>query len=156
MKKIYYEKIGRRYVPVAEYDSDFRWCFTRGDHLVSVYPGGTSYRFNINPAYAPLIAASRIAEDAMLTTLREASKPQPNRSIPLTEEQRSAWNNLVETFGDDWATIKISSASDIVQAGIEVLQREADVLLSNPAVRKAYDHFILMAELTKEHDNVDD
>ena len=156
MKKIYYEKIGRRYVPVAEYDSDYLDSFPRGDHLVSVYPGGTSYRFNINPAYAPLIAASRIAEDAMLTTLREASKPQPNRSTPLTEEQRLAWNNLVETFGDDWATIKISSASDIVQAGIEVLQREADVLLSYSAVRKAYDHFMLMVELTKEHNNVDD
>ena len=156
MKKIYYEKIGRRYVPVAEYDSDYLHSFPRGDHLVSVYPGGTSYRFNINPAYAPLIAASRVAEDAMLTTLREASKPQPNRSIPLTEEQRSAWNNLVATFGDDWATIKISSASDIVQAGIEVLQREADVLLSYSAVRKAYDHFMLMVELTKEHNNVDD
>ena len=156
MKKIYYEKIGRRYVPVAEYDSDYLDSFPRGDHLVSVYPGGSSRRFNINPAYAPLIAASRVAEDAMLTALREASKPQPNRSTPLTEEQRLAWNNLVETFGDDWATIKISSASDIVQAGIEVLQREADVLLSYSAVRKAYDHFMLMVELTKEHNNVDD
>ena len=47
MKKIYYEKKGRRYVPVAEYDNDFMDSLTKGTHLVMSYPGGTSRRFNI-------------------------------------------------------------------------------------------------------------
>ena len=59
MKKIYYEKRGRRYVPIAEYDSTYLDSFTKGAHLVMCYPGGTSRRFNINPAYAPMIAAGR-------------------------------------------------------------------------------------------------
>jgi hypothetical protein len=55
MKKIYYEKRGRRYVPVAEYDNDLLDSFPKGNHLVMSYPGGTSRRFNIDPAYAAMI-----------------------------------------------------------------------------------------------------
>jgi hypothetical protein len=32
------------------------------------------------------------------------------------------------------------------------MMKEADILLSNPAVRKAYEHFMLVCELTKEKD----
>ena len=34
MKKIYYEKVGRRYKPVAEYDPDYLDSFPKGSHLV--------------------------------------------------------------------------------------------------------------------------
>lgn len=54
MKKIYYEKQGRRYVPVYEYDSEFLDSFPKGNHLVMVYPGGSSRRYNIDPNYAAL------------------------------------------------------------------------------------------------------
>ena len=40
MKKIYYEKRGRRYVPVAENDYDMFDAFPKGSHLVMCYPGG--------------------------------------------------------------------------------------------------------------------
>ena len=40
VKKVYYEKIGRRYRPVAEYDSDLLDSFPKGSHLICVYPGG--------------------------------------------------------------------------------------------------------------------
>ena len=56
MKRIYYEKIGRRYRPVAEYDSDFLDSFSRGAHLVLCYPGGSSRRFNVEPNHAAMIA----------------------------------------------------------------------------------------------------
>ena len=38
MKKIYYEKIGRRYVPVSEYDSEYLDSFSKGTHIVMCYP----------------------------------------------------------------------------------------------------------------------
>ena len=50
-KKIYYEKLGRRYVPVAEYDNDLLDSFTKGTHLVMSYPGGQSRCFNIDPNF---------------------------------------------------------------------------------------------------------
>ncbi len=70
MKKIYYEKVGRRYVPVSEYDSEFLDAFPKGNHLVMCYPGGTSRRFRIDPALAPMIAAGRYAEDAICRAIQ--------------------------------------------------------------------------------------
>ena len=62
MKKIYYEKVGRRYVPVYEYDNDFLDAWPRGTHLVTCHPGGQSRRYNIDPNHAALIAAGIVAE----------------------------------------------------------------------------------------------
>ena len=65
-KKIYYEKVGRKYVPVAEYDSDYLDSFPKGNHLVMCYPGGKTRKFNIDPNYAALITASRVARSTIL------------------------------------------------------------------------------------------
>jgi hypothetical protein len=148
MKKIYYEKVGRKYVPVAEYDSDYLDSFPKGSHLVICYPGGQSRRFNIDPAYAALIAAARVAEDAMIQAMTKASELKPKHT-PITEGQRKAWKKLAKEFGDELATLNGASSYDIAQAGIKALQEEADKLLANPAVKKAYEHFLLVAELTK-------
>ena len=148
-KKIYYEKVGRKYVPISEYNSDFIDSFTKGTHLVEVYPGGTSRRFNIDPDYAGLIAASRVAEDAMCKALNKASELRPART-PITPAQQRAWKKLAKEFGDELCTLNGASIHDIAEAGIKALQKEADVLYSNTAVKKAYDHFILLCELTKE------
>jgi hypothetical protein len=150
MKKIFYEKKGRRYVPVAEYDNDFLDSFPKGNHLVMSYPGGTSRRFNIDPNYAAMIAAGRVAEDAICDALRRASEMKPQRT-PITEGQRKAWKKLAKEFGDDLATLSLGCARDIADAGIKAQMAEAEKLLTNPSVRKAYERFMLIAELTKEH-----
>jgi hypothetical protein len=151
-KKIYYEKKGRRYVPVAEYDSDFMDSYTKGTHLVMCYPGGTSRRFNVNPDYAGLIAASRVAEDAISKAVVKASEMRPHNR-PITEKQKKAWEALAKAFGEDRYYVEIPSAREIAEAGVKALQEEAKMLYSNEAVRKAYEHFILMCELTKETQN---
>jgi len=153
-KKTYYSKeVSRngkvKYIPVAEYDSDFIDSFHKGNHLVMSYPGGTSRRFNIDPAYAPMIAAGRVAEDAMTRAIQEASELRPQKA-PITEGQRKAWKKLAKEFGDDLATLQINCARDIAEAGLKALQDEAMMLYSNTAVKKAYDHFILICQLTKE------
>lgn len=149
MKKIYYEKVGRKYVPISEYDSDYLDSFSKGTHLVMCYPGGQSRRFNINPDYAALIAAGRVAEEAMIQAMRKASEMKPKQT-PITEGQRKAWKKLAKEFGDELATLNGASSHDIAEAGLKALQEEADKVLTNPAVRKAYEHFLLVAELTKD------
>ena len=149
MKKIYYEKVGRKYVPVAEYDNDFLDSFTKGNHLVMCYPGGQSRRYNIDPNYAAMIAAGSAAEDAIVNAILVASELRPQQT-PVTKGQQRAWKKLAKEFGDELCTLSHSSAHDIAQAAIKALQKEADVLYSNPAVKKAYDHFLLVAELTKD------
>jgi hypothetical protein len=151
-KKLYYEKVGNNYIPISEYDSDFLDSLGKGTHIVMSYPGGQSRRYNINPDYAGLIAASRVAEDAMIKSMQQASEMKP-RQTPITEGQRKAWKKLAKEFGDELCTLQISSAHDIAEAGIKALQDEANVLYCNPAVKKAYEHFILLCKLTKEEKN---
>ena len=150
MKKIYYEKIGRKYVPVAEYDNDFMDGFTKGTHLVMSYPGGTSRRYNIDPNYAAMIAAGRVAEDAICRAISKASEMRPKQT-PITEGQRKAWRKLAKEFGDELATLNIASARDIAEAGIKAQMAEADKLMKNESVRQAYEHFVFLCELTKSH-----
>jgi len=150
MKKIYYEKIGRRYVPVSEYDNDLLDSFTRGTHLVQVYPGGASRRYNIDPAYAPMIAAGRVAEDAICKAISKASELRPKQT-PITPGQKRAWERLAREFGDDLCTLHGLSVHDCAEAGVKAMQVEADKLLSNPTVRNAYERFLFVAELTKDY-----
>lgn len=150
MKKLFYTKEGRKYVPVREYDSDLMNAFPKGSHVIICYPGGTSYRYNIDPAYAPMIAAGRVAEDVISNAVVKAGEMRPHKK-PLTEEQRQAWEHLSKVFGDDRYYIEIPSAREIAEAGVRAMQEEALKLMSNPAVKKAYEHFILVCELTKDH-----
>ena len=151
MKKIFYEKKGRRYVPVSEYDSDYLDSFPRGNHLVMCYPGGSSRRFNIDPNYAALIAAGRVAEDAISKHIMEVSALRPpERRQPLTEEQRLAWEALSKTFGDERYALEWCSYREAAEEGVKAMMIEADKLMKHDSVRKAFDHFMLMCQLAKE------
>jgi len=147
--KVYYEKVGRKYVPVAEYDSDYLDAFPKGSTLVMCYPGGQSRRYNIDPDYAALIAAARVAEDAMIQAMSKASELKPKHT-PITEGQRRAWKKLAREFGDELATLNGASSYDIAQAGLKALEDEAARLLTNAAVKEAYDQFLFVCALTKQ------
>ena len=150
MKKIYYEKQGRKYVPVAEYDNDFLDSFPKGNHLVMSYPGGTSRRFNIDPNYAAMIAAGRVAEDAICKAISKASELRPKQT-PITPGPKKAWEKLAKEFGDELCTLNGLSVHDCAEAGIKAMMTEAEQLLQNPSVRKAFERFQLVCQLTKEH-----
>ena len=151
MKKIYYEKVGRRYVPVSEYDSEYLDSFPKGNHLVMCYPGGQSRRFNIQPALAPMIAAGRYAEDAMSSALVRASEMRPHNK-PITEKQKKAWEALSRSFGADRYYIEIPSAREVAEAGIEAMETEANKLLEHPMVKQAYNEFMATCKLVLEQD----
>ena len=154
MKKLYYIKKGRKYVPVSEYDSDLMDSFHKGTHIVMSYPGGKSTHYNIDPAYAPLIAAGRVAEAAICKSIQKASELRPQKA-PITEGQRKAWAKLAEEFGDELCTLQGLSAHDCAEAGVKAMMAEADKLLANPTVRTAYEKFLFVAELTREQTRAD-
>jgi hypothetical protein len=149
IKKTYYEKIGRRYVPVHEYDEYHMDALPYGNHMIMVYPGGQTTSYDVAPALAPMIAAGRIAENRMCDEIRRASEMRPKQT-PITEGQRRAWNRLAKEFGDDLATLNCPSARDIAIAGREAMQAEAEKLMTNPSVKLAYEQFLLVCELTKK------
>ena len=146
---IFYVKKGRRYVPHSTYSTEFCDSFPKGTHLVQVYPGGSSRRFNIDPNYAAMIAAGRIAEDTISKALMKASDLRP-KSKPLTKGQKKAWENLVKEFGEEARTLEWPSAREACEEAVKAMTVEADKLMKHDSVRKAYDHFLLMCELTKE------
>jgi hypothetical protein len=159
-KKIYYEKVGRRYVPVAEYDNDLMDSFRKGNHLVMCYPGGVSRRFDIDPNYAAMIAAGRVAEDAVSKKIMEATEIRRQRDRgpdgkgkPLTPSQRAAWDKLVKEFGEDARQLEWPSAREAAEAAVKAMQAEADSLLQNPAVKRAYERFQFICNLTREVQN---
>lgn len=152
MKKVYYEKIGRKYVPVSEYDSDWMDSFGRGNHLVMCYPGGKSTQYNVDPNLAALIAASRVAQEPMREAIYEAAvmQRQKREGEALTDEQLLAWHKFVEVMGDRGRYIQFNSAHDIAQAGIRALEQTAAELMTNPAVQDAYQQFLLVCKLAEE------
>jgi hypothetical protein len=152
MKQIFYKKQGRRYVPVSEYDNEYLDSFPKGDHLVSVYPGGGSRRYRIDPAFAPMIAAGRYAEEAITRRIQEATELRPmNREID--EETQRKWKKFIATIPEDFRYMFTHGcARDAAEAGVKAMQEEAGKLLQNEAVRNAYDHFMLMCKLAKKHD----
>ena len=147
--KVYYEKVGRKYIPVAEYDSDLTDSFPKGSTLVICYPGGQSRRYNIDPDYAALIAASRVAEDAMIQAMHKASELRP-ATTPITPAQQRAWKKLAKEFGTELCTLNGASSWEIAQAGLKALEQEAANLLTNEAVKEAYDQFLFVCALTKQ------
>ena len=158
MKKVYYEKRGRRYIPVSEYDNDLLDSFPKGNHLVMVYPGGSSRRFNIDPNHAALIAAGRVAEDAISSAIMKATdlrRQRQDRERKLTPEEKEAWENLVRVFGDSARQLEWPSAREAAEEGVKAMIKEADELMKNPAVRKAYDYFQMVCDLTREAEKND-
>lgn len=153
MKKIFYEKVGRKYVPVSEYDSNLLDALPKGTHIIMSYPGGQSTRYKIDPAYAPMIAAGRVAEDAISKAIHEASelRRRNGERNPLSKEQFNAWNKFIDMMGEDARMLEWASTRELAEVGVKAMQEEAEKLLTNPAVKKAYEHFLLVCELTREN-----
>ena len=149
-KKIFYEKVGRRYKPVYEYDQTLMDAFPKGTHMIMCYPGGQSTRYNIDPNYAAMIAAGRVAEDVISKALMVASDMRPKQA-PLTEEQRAAWENLVRVMGPNARLLEWPSAREAAERAVKAMQEEADKLMTNSAVKLAYEQFLLVCELSKDH-----
>ena len=157
MKKVFYEKVGRKYVPVSEWNADLLGSMPKGTHIVMCYPGGQSTRFNIDPAFGPLIAAGRFAEDAISQKIMDKSAMRTrNNQKPLTPEQIAAWDAIKAAFGDDMYPLEYCSYREAAEEGVRAMQIEAEKMLEHPAVRKAWNNFMLIWQLTKEGEKHED
>jgi hypothetical protein len=151
MKKIFYEKVGRRYKPVYEYDQTLMDAFPKGNHLVMCNPRGKSIRYHVDPNYAAMIAAGAVAEDVVSAAIVESQELKPQKT-PITERQHKLWRELAQSFNQDDYPLIRPAAVDAGRAAVKAMMEEADKLMTNPAVRKAFEQFMLVCELTKEHE----
>lgn len=149
-KTLFYKKVGRRYVPVSEYDSEYCDSYPKGSHLVVCRPGSTMRMFNIDPMLAPMIAAGTYAVDEISQSIQKATELRPmNRQ--MTERDHQRWIDFIKTMPEDMRFMMThGSARDAAEAGVQTMIKEAEKLMSNPAVKKAYERFMLVCQLTKE------
>ena len=115
-----YQKHGRRYVELGKY-MDFE-CYEYGAHLLVVNKGCTSYLRNVEPDKAGVLAAMKIAKDAMLKAFMDASDLRPAKEpVEITEEQRQLLDELKATgfFTEMWIR---ESAHGIVDAAFKALE----------------------------------
>ena len=146
---IFYIKKGRRYVPHSTYSTEFCDSFPKGTHLVQSYPGGSMRRFNIDPAYAPMIAAGRVAEEKISEVLMKANELRP-QTTPITPAAHKAWMKLKKELGNE-AMLTRGSAREASEAAVKAMADEAEKLMQHESVKQAYEHFLLLCELTKTH-----
>lgn len=149
MKRVFYEKTGRRYRPVSEYDDAVIGAMPFGAHMVVVQPNHEMRSYQIDPAHAPMVAAGMYAREAIVDAVCRASEMRPQRK-PITPEQLAAWQALAKAFGDDLATLNHASAHDIAEAAVTATAAAAKDLLNNPTVKAAYEQFLLVAKLAKK------
>jgi hypothetical protein len=102
-----------------------------------------------------MLAACRVAEDAISKAIMDATEirrqTRGRNETPLTESQKAAWENLVKEFGDDAKQLEWPSARGAAEDAVKAMMAEAEKLMSVPSVKKAYEHFMLVCELTKDN-----
>lgn len=148
----FYRKVGRRYVPVLEHDPELMDALPPGDHLISVRQNSESRRHRIDPAFAPMIAAGMYAEDAIVRAIFKAQSIQPE-PMKLTRRQQELVRELTSSMRRQDARWLRPSSRDAAEAAVRALTEEAQRRMKHPAVRKAYEDFLLVARLCEDRDD---
>lgn len=121
----WYEKRGRRYVPVAEHEMRGWDVWTEGTYLVSVKPGVRSTMRLVSPASGEVEAAIKIVKDGMLSAMLQMNQ-SAGEPMAKTEEDRErakkAHAAYMEIMGDRGAWFKGVSMHDVIDAGLSVLR----------------------------------
>lgn len=146
-------KFGRvKYEPVMEYDNDLSYALPKGSHLITVEPGCKSTIYNVEPDTVRLLAAAMLVKEKMIKTLLTNADMRPKNS-PITPEQQEAWENFRATMSDQLSVLHGPSINDVYQSFIDELIKNTDSCFENPAVKKAWDNFILMYQLSLNSNN---
>lgn len=156
MKTIFYKKAGRRYIPVSEYDNELVDSYWKGTTLIVCKPGSTTRKYDVDPAFAPMAAAGIYAQDKICEAILKATEirlQERNRKRPLTPGQKAAWDKLVEEFGEDARQLEWPSVREAAEAGTKAMEEEVEKMMAVPAVRHAYEQFLMVWKLTKEQEN---
>ena len=148
-EQILYKKVGSRYVECKYYDSERLDSFTEGSHLIIKKKGSKACYYNVRPDIVPLIAAGKYAADAVIKGMHKAAEARLS-TIPVTEEERVAWDNLQKAMGETRFYLQYDSIQAIADAGVAALVEETEKLMHNETVRAAYEHFLLVCELSKK------
>lgn len=149
MKTIFYKKVGKRYVPAKMLDDNVLKAYPIGSHVIVVDKSWTSRTYNIDPDFPALKAASMSISHKLANILAEESKMRINKQ--LTPAQHAAWRNLEKELGET-AYLEYPSMVEIAEKFLSILEEETKKVITNPAVKIAYEQFELIYKLTKNQE----
>ena len=109
-----YEKRGRRYHAIAYYDPKWYESLPLGHHLISVLPGEQSTHRNVEPDYAPILAAVREHRDAIILVLQKEGAATSQR--PLSNKEREGLAAYTKITGNEALWLNRPSAMAMVYA----------------------------------------
>ena len=76
-----------------------------------------------------------------------------NATKTVTEEQAQAWDDFIKVMGNSSYMLEYPSARECAENVMKKLEIETEKMLRVPAVRKAYEQFLLVYKLTKDEIN---
>jgi len=129
-----------KYVAVRQYDQEFNDSWPKGDHLMQCYPGGKMIKFNVNANHAAMLAAGRVAHEAITSSINSHNSIQTSRP-PMTVAEKAAWANLVKVWGNSAKQLQYPCASDVATAAVNVMVKQAAYFMENKMCKAAYDEF---------------
>jgi len=146
----YYEKVNGEFVPVLEYNSYLMDALPEGHHLISVDGHLTVRRRDINPDFATVHAAMVIAEEEITKLLANIYRMNEGR-VKLTEEENELWTQLSKALVNSEFSVVRKSPADIAREISAKVVEKAEELRKIPAVKEAWDHYLLVATLAKNN-----
>jgi hypothetical protein len=147
----YYIKDGRKYVPIKYYDDACMNSVKEGCTLIVKDKGSKMIRSDVDPAYAPYLAASLSIQCKIATTLVRASESRPHKK-DLSEEERTDWEEFMKKHGESFRYLEYPSGYEIVETMLKELGTRLVKAHENPAVNEAWEHYKFMVGLTLKED----
>lgn len=149
-REFLYKKVktgGRpKYEPVREIDV-FNTSYPFGTHLVVVDGSHTIYKYHVEKDFASITAAATSMVDDLVDVLVDASEARPDKT-PITKEQQEAWENCKKAFNGDFR-VYYPSRYDIANKIMEAIENRAKELLTNEAIKDAFEQYQTIAALSK-------
>jgi hypothetical protein len=153
-EKVLYEKIGDEYVPIGvAIDTDYTQTFRKNQAtLVVVDNGCTSWRYRIEPAIAPLVAATVLMEGDLCSIFYEACKPkledQPSKKIKYTKKQKEAWDTMCDVL--EFNSVSLPSHRTVADHILEKIKERAAELMKDKDVFEQYEQFLTFVALKQK------
>jgi hypothetical protein len=154
-ERVLYEKIGDEFVPIGiSYETERTSIYPKGQAtLVVVDDGCTSWRYNVEPAIAPLAAAAILMEGDLCTIFYDACKPrledqQPDKKIKYTKKQKAAWDAMCDEM--KFTTVSLPSPRAASERILEKIKARAVELMKDKDVLEQYEQFLTIATLKQK------
>jgi hypothetical protein len=120
-----------------------------GHYLLTVEKGGQSLMSNVDPAFAPLIAATMAARSKVVDAVSKAGEARlSNGQKLITPEEKEAWETFIAKTGFKY--LEYPSCSEITDTTLAALVYESSAFIEkNPTIKAAYEEFLLLCQMAR-------